>query len=180
MAQAAVVKEVAEAARAAGKIIMNFHGIMASPAKAKVDEGIKLVREKNIDIILAVGGGSVIDCAKAAAIGTRYDGGWWNDFWLNQGVVNLQPFPLGVALAISGTSSEFDGGGVIIIKETNIKTGRLYPELSPDSSLLDPGCALTAPERQVRAAAFDTLLHLMELYFCKPDSDNACDFRLNP
>lgn len=68
---------------------------MANPIKAKVDEGIKLVREKNIDFILAVGGGSTIDCAKAIAIGARYDGDWWNDFWLNQGTVDFRQLPFG-------------------------------------------------------------------------------------
>lgn len=170
-----VYDAVANAVRAAGKTITDFQGIMANPTKAKVDEGIKLVREKNIDFILAVGGGSTIDCAKAIAIGSRYSGDWWKDFWLNQGQINFQQLPLGVVLTISGTGSEFDGGGVITNTETNIKTGRIYPELSPDFSLLDPDYTLTVPERQVRAAAFDTLSHLMEFYFCKPDTDNVSD-----
>lgn len=170
-----VYDTVADAIKAVGKKITDFSGIMANPTKAKVDEGIKLIQDKNIDFILAVGGGSTIDCAKAIAIGSRYDGDWWNDFWLNQGQVNFQPLPLGVVLTISGTGSEFDGGGVITNTESNIKTGRIYPELSPDFSLLDPDYTLTVPERQVRAAAFDTLSHLMEFYFCKPDTDNVSD-----
>lgn len=170
-----VYDAVTAAVRAAGKTIFDFPGIMANPTKAKVDEGIRLVKEKNIDFILAVGGGSTIDCAKAIAIGSRYDGDWWNDFWLNQGEVNFEQLPLGVVLTISGTGSEFDGGGVITNTETNIKTGRIYPELSPNFSLLDPDYTLTVPERQVRATAFDTMSHLMEFYFCKPDTDNVSD-----
>ncbi|MBD5418136.1 MAG: iron-containing alcohol dehydrogenase [Desulfovibrio sp.] len=161
--------------RAAGKTVFDFPGIMANPTKAKVDEGVRLVKEKNIDFILAVGGGSAIDCAKAIAIGSRYAGDWWNDFWLNQGRVDFEQLPLGVVLTISGTGSEFDGGGVITNTETNIKTGRIYPELSPNFSLLDPDYTLTVPERQVRATAFDTMSHLMEFYFCKPDTDNVSD-----
>lgn len=170
-----IYDEVAAAVRAAGKTITDFSEIMSNPTKAKVDEGIKIVREKNIDFILAVGGGSAIDCAKAIAVGSRYDGDWWTDFWLNQGQITFQQLPLGVVLTISGTGSEFDGGGVITNTESNIKTGRIYPELSPNFSLLDPDYTLTVPERQVRAAAFDTLCHLMEFYFCKPDSDNVSD-----
>ena len=170
-----VYDAVVAAVRGAGKTVTDFAGVMANPTKAKVDEGIRLAQEKKIDFILAVGGGSAIDCAKAIALGSRYAGDWWNDFWLNQGAITFEQLPLGVVLTIAGTGSEFDGGGVITNTDTNIKTGRIYPELSPNFSLLDPDYTLTVPERQVRATAFDTMSHLMEFYFCKPDTDNVSD-----
>lgn len=97
----------------AGKTIVEFSGIMANPTYAKVQEGAKLARENNVDMILAVGGGSVMDCCKAVSLQAVYDGDIWNDFWAKPGVFEVQPLPLGVIVTVTGTGSECNGGAVI-------------------------------------------------------------------
>ena len=80
----------------AGKSIVEFSGIMSNPTYAKVQEGAKLARDNQADLILAVGGGSVMDCCKAVALAARYEGDIWEDFWARPGVIDFEPLPLGV------------------------------------------------------------------------------------
>ena len=170
-----IYDEVMGILNAAGCEVVEFAGIMPNPTKAKVEEGAALVREHKIDLILAVGGGSTMDCAKAVAIAAVYKGDWWNDLWLKPGVIDFVPTPVATIVTMCGTGSEFDGGGVITNEDTKVKTGMIYPEISPDFSILDPAYTLTVPLRQVRAGAFDTMSHLMEHYIARPDDDNVSD-----
>ena len=123
-----VYDEVYKSLRDAGKNVFEFPDIMPNPTYAKVLEGAELVRENHIDLILAVGGGSVMDCCKAVSMAAVYKGDLWADFWARPGVVDFEPVPLGMVVTVSGTGSECNGGAVITNEELKIKTGRDYPK----------------------------------------------------
>ena len=88
------------------KAVVEFSGIPSNPTCSKVLEGVKLAKESNADLILAVGGGSVMDCCKAISLGAKYDGDIWADFWARPGVIDFEPLPLGIIVTVSGTGSE--------------------------------------------------------------------------
>ena len=157
------------------KDIVEFSGIMANPTYAKVQEGARLARDKKVDMILAVGGGSVMDCCKAISLQTVYDGDIWEDFWAKPGVFTVQPLPLGVIVTVTGTGSECNGGAVITNEALKVKTGRDYPQLNPRFALLDPVYTYSVPERQMVSGGFDILSHIMETYFSAPNEDNVSD-----
>ena len=170
-----VYEEVIGILRAAGKNIVEFPGIMANPTYKNVLEGAKLARENNVDLILGVGGGSVMDCCKAISLAARYDGDIWNDFWAQPGVIEVEPLPLGVIVTVAGTGSECNGGAVITNEEKKVKTGRDYPKLNPRFALLDPTYTFSVPAKQMVSGAFDILSHIMETYFSEPNEDNVSD-----
>lgn len=121
-----IYDEVTGILKAAGKTVVEFPGIMANPTYAKVQEGARLAREHRADAILAIGGGSVMDCCKAVSLAARYEGDIWEDFWARPGVIDVEPLPLGVIVTVAGTGSECNGGAVITHEEKKIKTGRDY------------------------------------------------------
>ena len=100
-----VYEEVTGILRDAGKTIVEFSGIMSNPTYAKVQEGAKLARENHVDMILAVGGGSVMDCCKAVSLAARYDGDIWEDFWTRPGVIDFEPLPLGVIVTVAAPAA---------------------------------------------------------------------------
>lgn len=159
----------------AGKAVVEFSGIMANPTYAKVQEGAKLARESQADLILAVGGGSVMDCCKAVSLAARYPGDIWEDFWARPGVIDFDPLPLGVVVTVAGTGSECNGGAVITNQGKKIKTGRDYPQLNPRFALMDPTYTYSVPKSQMVSGSFDILSHIMETYFSAPDQDNVSD-----
>ena len=171
-----VYDEVCAALRATGRKIVEFSGIMSNPTYKKVLEGAALARKENVGLIIAVGGGSVMDCCKAISIAARYDGDVWNDFWVKKGSFRgFEPLPLGIVVTVSGTGSECNGGAVITNEDLHMKTGRDYPECNARFSLLDPSYTFSVPRFQMVSGAFDTLSHLMEIYFSAPDADNVSD-----
>lgn len=170
-----VYDEVMGILRAAGKTIVEFPGIMPNPTYAKVLEGAKLAREHHVGLLLGVGGGSVMDCCKAISIAARYEGDVWADFWARPGVFDFEPLPLGVIVTVAGTGSEMNGGAVITNEKLKIKTGRDYPQCNPRFALLDTTYTYSVPVRQMISGGFDTLSHLMEIYFSKPDTPNVSD-----
>ena len=125
--------------------------------------------------ILVVGGGSVMDCAKAIALAARYPGDVWEDFWARPGVIDFAPLPLGVIVTVAGTGSECNGGAVITNQAKKIKTGRDYPQLNPRFALMDPTYTYSVPKSQMVSGSFDILSHIMETYFSAPDQDNVSD-----
>lgn len=159
----------------AEKTVVEFSGIMPNPTYAKVLEGAKLARESGASLILAVGGGSVIDCCKAVSLAVKYDGDIWADFWAQPGIIDFEPLALGAVVTVSGTGSEMNGGAVITNEKLKIKTGRDYPKCNPKFALLDPTYTYSVPKRQMISGAFDTLSHIMETYFGEPDESNVSD-----
>ena len=148
---------------------------MSNPTYAKVQEGAKLARESGADMILAVGGGSTMDCCKAVSLAARYGGDIWEDFWAHPGVIDFDPLPLGVVVTVAGTGSECNGGAVITNEERKIKTGRDYPALNPRFALMDPTYTFSVPKKQMASGSFDILSHIMETYFSQPNEDNVSD-----
>lgn len=170
-----IYDEVTQILREAGKTVTEFSGIMPNPTYAKVLEGAELARRENVDLILAVGGGSVMDCSKAVSLAARYDGDAWNDFWRNQGTVDFQPIPVCVIVTASGTGSEVNGEGVITNEQTKEKLGRDYHACNARLALMDPVYTFSLPRRQMVSGGFDSLSHMMEIYFGKPDGPNVSD-----
>lgn len=170
-----IYDEVMEVLSRSGKTVVEFPGIMANPTYAKVLEGARLARERQVDVILGVGGGSVMDCCKAVSLAAAYDGDVWTDFWARPGVIDFDPLPLGVIVTVSGTGSEMNGGAVITNEELRVKTGRDYPRCNPKFALLDPTYTFSVPAFQMASGGFDTLSHIMEIYFSEPDEENVSD-----
>lgn len=170
-----VYEEVTAEIAKAGATWVDFGGIMPNPTLAKVREGAELARREGCDFLLAVGGGSVMDCSKAVSLQARYEGDIWADFWMKLGVIDFEPLPLGFVVTVTGTGSEMNGGAVITNEAQRIKTGRDYPKLNARFALLDPAYTFTVPMRQVVSGAFDSLSHMMEIYFSGPDDDSVSD-----
>ncbi|MEA4816982.1 MAG: iron-containing alcohol dehydrogenase [Lachnospiraceae bacterium] len=170
-----IYDEVVTILHTAGKNVVDFDGIMPNPTYAKVLEGAKLAKENAIDLILAVGGGSVMDCCKAVSLASVYDGDVWQDFWSAPGIIDFEPLPLGIVVTVSGTGSEMNGGAVITNENLKIKTGRDYPALNAKFALLDPTYTYSVPTFQMISGGFDSLSHMMEIYFSEPDLENVSD-----
>ena len=167
-----VYDEVVSILNAAGKRIVEFSGIMPNPTYAKVQEGAKLARENRVDLILAVGGGSVSDCCKIVSAQAKLDG----DIWETENVKHTYPaefIPLGTVVTLTGTGSEMNSGAVITHEEKKIK-GALFGAQA-DFAFIDPCYTMSVPMKQVISGAFDTLSHAMETYFGKPDENNLSD-----
>lgn len=170
-----IYDEVTACLKKAGQNVIEFSGIGANPTYARVLEGAKLARENRVDLILAVGGGSVMDCCKAISMAAVYDGDLWADFWARPGVIDFKPLSLGVIVTVAGTGSEMNGGAVITNEELKVKTGRDYPECNARFTLMDPTYTYSVPKKQMVSGGFDILSHIMETYFSEPDGDNVSD-----
>ena len=138
-------------------------GVEPNPRITSVREGIKLCRENNVDFILAIGGGSVIDCSKFIAGGYYYDGDPW-DFFIGKGKIT-NALPLASILTLAATGSEMNRGGVISNLETNQKLATGHPALLPKFSILDPTYTYTVPKNQTAAGVVDIMSHIFEVYF---------------
>ena len=163
---------------AAGKTVVDFGGIMPNPTYAKVQEGAALARAEQVDFILAVGGGSVMDCSKAVSAQASYDG----DLWELEVVKGESPdvtgmIPVGCIVTLSGTGSEQNTEGVITNEELQVK-GSLYGPL-PRFAVLDPALTRTAPPEQFMSASFDALSHCMEIYFGTPRTATCASDDMN-
>lgn len=170
-----VYDAVCKSLRDAGKNVFEFDGIMPNPTYSKVLEGAKLARENHIDLILAVGGGSVMDCCKAVSMAAVYQGDLWTDFWARPGIVDFEPLPLGMVVTAAGTGSECNGGAVITNEQLKVKTGRDYARCNAKFALMDPSYTFSVPKFQMVSGGFDTLSHIMEIYFSAPDGENVSD-----
>lgn len=171
-----IYDEVTEILTAAGKNVIEFSGIMPNPTYKKVLEGAELAKTNNVDVILAVGGGSVMDCCKAVSLAAAYDGDIWEDYWEKNGIIYFEPVPLGVIVTVTGTGSECNGGAVITNEDKKIKTGRDYPKCNPKFALMDPRYTMSVPKLQTASGGFDILSHIMETYFSETDDDNVSDY----
>lgn len=126
-------------------------------------DGVRICKEKNIDVILSVGGGSVLDCSKAIAAGAKYDGDPWD--LISYKVKAKGALPIVDILTLAATGSEYDCGGVISRTETNDKIGYMDPLLYPVCSILDPVYTFTVSKKQTAAGCADAMNHIMEQYF---------------
>lgn len=156
------------------KNVIELDGIMPNPRKEKVYEGIELCKNNNIDFILAVGGGSVIDCSKAIAIGAKTDKDFWQTFYIDWEEC-IDAIPLGTILTLSATGTEMDSGSVITDWENHIKTHYDSEHMFPKFSILDPSYTYTLPKEQTIYGSIDILAHVFEQYFSMPDESNLSD-----
>lgn len=156
----------------AGKKVIDFSGIMPNPTYAKVQQGAELARKHNVDFILAVGGGSVIDCCKVISVQAILDEDIWSMEY-ERGKFPTSGIPVGAVVTVSGTGAEMNAGGVITHDEKKWKGGIFG--IAPIFAILDPSYTMSVPVRQVISGAFDTLSHAMETYFGKPDDNNLSD-----
>ncbi len=152
-------------------------GIIPNPRLRKVYEGIELCRSENIGFILAVGGGSVIDTAKAVSAGVRYDGDVWDFF---EGKAELQAcLPIGVVLTIPAAGSESSPSLVITKEEGLLKRDYSHNELRPQFAIMNPELTYSLPFYQTACGISDMLAHIMERYFTKTEhvdvSDRLCE-----
>lgn len=143
--------------------VVELSGISPNPRVDSVREGVKLCREHGIEVILAVGGGSVIDCSKAIAAAVFYDGDPWEMISLRKPI--SKALPIVTVLTLAATGSEADSGGVISNPVTNEKLGFGAPVLMPKVSIMDPTYTFSVPANQTAAGCADILSHLMEQYF---------------
>lgn len=167
-----IYDEIIAILNSAKKTVVEFSGIMPNPTYTKVQEGAKIARENNVDFILAVGGGSVIDCCKIVSAQAKTDG----DIWENEIIKKEYPtefIPMGAVVTVSGTGSEMNAGAVITNETKKIKCGLFGAQA--DFALLDPMYTMSVPFEQVISGAFDTLSHAMETYFGKPSENNLSD-----
>ena len=157
-----------------GKEVTEFPGIRPNPRTDEVYEGIRLCRENKIDLILAVGGGSVIDCAKAVAVGACEKQDFWQKFYVNWEEPQ-KAIPIGTILTIPATGSEMDKDAVVTNPLTKEKNSFAHPLMYPQFSILDPTITYTLPQNQMVNGIVDTMSHIMELYVSPPDEPCLTD-----
>lgn len=167
-----VYAEVKKLLLRAGKRVVDFAGIMPNPTYAKVQEGAALVRERYVDFILAVGGGSVIDCCKVISAQAVLDGDIWNMEY-EKGRFPSAGIPMGAVVTVSGTGAEMNAGAVITHEAKKWK-GPIWGRAA-SFTVLDPAYTMSVPPVQVFSGAFDTLSHAMETYLGSSDEDNVSD-----
>ena len=149
-----------------GYEIFELANIMPNPKyDPSVLDGVKLCKEHDIDVILSVGGGSVLDCSKAIAGGAKYDGDPWD--LITYKAETKDALPIVDIITLAATGSEYDAGGVISRTETNDKTCYSDPHLYPEVSFLDPTYTFTVSNKQTSAGIADAMNHIFEQYFCE-------------
>lgn len=157
--------------------ITELSGIQPNPKyDPSVLDGVRLCKENNIEVILAVGGGSVLDCTKTIAAGAKYDGDPWD--LISYKVKAQAALPIVDILTLAATGSEYDCGGVISRTETNDKIGYMDPLLFPVCSFLDPRYTFSVSKKQTAAGCADAMNHIIEQYFCEDSTllnDGFCE-----
>lgn len=174
-----IYDQIMSALHQTGKTVVELAGINSNPRYAQVLQGGQLVRENHTDLILAVGGGSVIDCAKGIAASAYYSGDAWQHYWVEQGPIVNPIVPVASVLTMTGTASEMNTGSVITNEEKKLKLGRVFPfpEMTPKFSILNPEFTFTVPHIQMVSGIADIFSHLMEQYFGGTD-DCTSDYLL--
>ncbi len=159
-----------------GKKVIEDAGVMPNPTVEKLYEGCERAREGNIDLILAVGGGSVCDYAKAVSVSTHCKEDPWEKYYLRMEDVDNDIIPVGCVLTMVGTGSEMNGGSVITNHKQKRKIGHVFGDnVMPKFSIMNPVYTFTLPRYQMTAGFFDIMSHILEQYFSGYD-DNTSDY----
>lgn len=162
--------------KAAGKNVVEDGGVMSNPTADKLREGARIAREADADLLLAVGGGSVIDYAKGVSVSAHCNEDPWDKYYFRMERPDNEIIPVGSILTMSGTGSEMNGGSVITNPELGLKIGHVFgPEAIPKFSIINPELTFTVPDYQMRAGIFDAFNHIQEQYFSGQD-DNTSDY----
>ena len=171
-----IYDRVVEILKSAGKEIVEDGGVMPNPTVDKLYEGCRRAKEGNVDLILAVGGGSVCDYAKAVSVSTYCDEDPWDKYFLRMEDVDNRILPVGCVLTMVGTGSEMNGGSVITNREKKLKIGHVFGEnVFPKFSVLNPEFTMTVPRYQMISGIYDIMSHILEQYFSGTD-DNTSDY----
>ncbi|WP_329380457.1 iron-containing alcohol dehydrogenase [Anaerofustis butyriciformans] len=171
-----IYDKVIEILKANDKNIFEDPGVMPNPTVEKLYEGCKIAKENKVDLILAVGGGSVCDYAKAVSVSTYCDEDPWDKYYLRMEDVDNEIIPVGCVLTMVGTGSEMNGGAVITNHEQKLKIGHVFGEnVFPKFSILNPTFTYTLPKYQMVAGFYDIMNHITEQYF-SDDDDNTSDY----
>lgn len=173
--------QVIDVLRAAGKHIVEDSGVMPNPTIEKLREGTRIARENDVDFILAVGGGSCVDYAKAVAVSKNLPTGEdpWDVYFdrFEEPSADREIVPVGSVLTMVGTGSEMNRGSVVTNRELGLKVGHVFADerVSPRFAVLNPEFTYTVPRYQMVAGIFDIMNHITEQYFSGTD-DNTSDF----
>ena len=171
-----IYEKVVSILQECGKEIFEDAGVMPNPTVEKLYEGCRRAREGKVDLILAVGGGSVCDYAKAVSVSTHCKEDPWEKYYLRMEDVDNEIIPVGCVLTMVGTGSEMNGGAVITNHQTKQKIGHVFGDnVFPKFSILNPVYTYTLPKYQMVAGIFDIMSHILEQYFSGTD-DNTSDY----
>ncbi|WP_329758508.1 iron-containing alcohol dehydrogenase [Allisonella histaminiformans] len=171
-----IYDQVMDVLKKAGKEVTEISGVMSNPTADKLKEGVQIARKANVDFILAVGGGSCCDYAKALSVSVHYDGDPWDKYFLKMEEPDCEIVPVGCVLTMVGTGSEMNAGSVITNHEQKLKIGHVFgEEVMPRFSILNPEFTMTVPQYQMISGIYDMFNHICEQYF-SGDDDNSSDY----
>lgn len=171
-----IYDEVVDVLKACGKEIVEDAGVMPNPTVEKLHEGCCIAKDNQVDLILAVGGGSVCDYAKGVSAGAYCTEDPWEKYYIKMEPVDNEIIPVGCVLTMVGTGSEMNGGSVIVDHKTKMKLARVYgDEVYPKFAVLNPVYTYTLPKYQMIAGIFDIMSHILEQYL-SGDDDNTSDY----
>ncbi len=168
--------KVVEILKANGKEIYEDAGVMPNPTHEKLNEGVARARAAKADLILAVGGGSVCDYAKAVSVSVNCDDDPWEKYFIRFDEPTCEIVPVGCVLTMVGTGSEMNGGSVITNHKQKLKIGHVFGEnVFPKFSVMNPEFTYSLPEYQMVSGIYDIMCHILEQYFSGTD-DNTSDY----
>ncbi|MBR7060892.1 MAG: iron-containing alcohol dehydrogenase [Eubacterium sp.] len=168
--------EIIDILKRNGKTVVEDSGVMPNPTVEKLREGVRIARENNVDFLLAVGGGSCCDYAKAVSVSVNCGEDPWEKYFIRFDEPDCEILPVGCVLTMAGTGSEMNGGSVITNHEQKLKIGHVFgDEVMPKFSILNPKYTMSLPKRQMVAGIYDIFNHICEQYF-SGDDDNTSDY----
>ena len=172
-----IYDDVIKILEAQGKNVAEIAGVMPNPTLAKLYEGIEIARKHQADLLLAVGGGSVCDYAKAVSVSVNCEEDPWEKYFVRFEEPSCETLPVGCVLTMVGTGSEMNAGCVITNPETKQKIGHVFADekIIPRFAILNPRYTMTLPHRQMVAGIYDIFNHICEQYFSGED-DNTSDY----
>lgn len=171
-----IYDQVMDILKASGKTVVEDAGVMPNPTVEKLYEGCRLAKENNVDFILAVGGGSVCDYAKAVSVSVYCEEDPWEKYYLKMEDVSCKILPVGCVLTMVGTGSEMNGGAVITNHSQKRKIGHVFgDQVFPKFAILNPRYTFTLPKYQMVAGFYDIFNHITEQYFSGED-DSTSDY----
>lgn len=172
-----IYDEVVEVLKAAGKNISEISGVMPNPTVEKLYEGVEIARKAEVDLLFAVGGGSVCDYTKAVSVSVNCKEDPWEKYYLKFEEPDCETIPVGCVLTMVGTGSEMNAGAVITNHESKLKIGHVFADekIMPRFTILNPKYTLTLPHYQMVAGCYDIFNHICEQYF-SGDDDNTSDY----
>lgn len=172
-----IYDEVIEILKKNSKNVAEIAGVMRNPTLKKLYEGVEIARVHKADFLLAVGGGSVCDYAKAVSVSVNCSEDPWDKYYVRFEEPDCETIPVGCVLTMVGTGSEMNAGSVITNTETKMKVGHMFADekIMPRFSILNPRYTLTLPHYQMVAGIYDIFNHICEQYFSGTD-DNTSDY----